>query len=67
MMSALFDFLIVGWCTSYLLAAVGLMIWLGVELKHAVTQLRARRKSDSAFPRALAVSVPVAKNRVANR
>jgi len=67
MTSALFDVLVVGWCTSYLLAVVGLMIWLGVELKHAVTELRALRKRDSAFPRALAVSVPVAKKRVANR
>jgi hypothetical protein len=46
------EFLVVGWCASYLLATVGLALWFSVELKVRAARILARRRRGALLPRA---------------
>lgn len=50
-----FELLVVGWCSSCLLAVIGLVVWAVVELKQLATTHFARMRAGADFPRARSI------------
>ena len=53
-----FELLVVGWCSSCLLAVIGLVVWAVLELKQLATARIARLRAGADFPRARSIEKP---------
>jgi len=53
-----FELLVVGWCSSCLLAVIGLVVWAVLELAQLAAALIASMRAGADFPRARSTEKP---------